>query len=236
MIGVEITMCVTSDVTSRESALILSDCYCRTCDIQLTKKVCTVDRIAMFAQPQFTVKGIAELDETCPPIAKICNVSSTPVITDVTLNDGKADISGTLDMRLLYLTDDDETPVYSSKAQLTFTHSVDSDGISEAKIECTAHITDCTFSIAGEKSVNIKANLTLTLKLICGEKADIVEEIRTTEAQPAKRAPIVIYFVQSGDTLWSVAKKYRVSPDEIAEINSLDSSQVLRPGTKLLIP
>lgn len=236
LIGVEITLCVTADVTSRDSAFILSDCFCRGCDIQLSKKVCTVDKIAEFIRPSFTVKGVSEIDENCPPAAKICNIAAMPVIDDIVLQDGKANVNGHLDMQILYLTDDDETPIYSTKLQMPFEHSVDTDDIQEAKIECTSHITGCSFSLADDRHINIKANILLSLKLICGEKVDIVEEIRTTEASPVKKAPIVIYFVQSGDTLWSIAKKYRVSPDEIAEINSLNPSHELSAGAKLLIP
>ncbi|MBQ7718341.1 MAG: DUF3794 domain-containing protein [Clostridia bacterium] len=236
LIGVEITLCVTADVTSRDSALVLSDCFCTVCDIELSKKVCTVDRIAGFFQPLFTVKGTAEIEEPCPPAAKICNITASPIIDDIELKDGKANVKGHLDMQVLYLTEDDETPVYSTKSKILFEQSVDADGIEEAKIECTAHMTGCSFSLADDRHINIKAAVSLSLKLICGEKVDVVEGIRTTESAPVKKAPIVIYFVQSGDTLWSVAKKYRVSPDEIAEINSLNPSQELSAGAKLLIP
>ena len=235
-IGVEITLCVSADVTGSESTLVLNDCYCRGCDIHLTKKVCTIDRIAAFLQPRFNVKGVAELDGDCPPIARICNVTATPSINDITLENGNADIKGVLDMCILYLTEDAGMPICSAKASVPFEHKADAVSVSDAKIECIAHLTDCSFSAANDRAVSVKASLALSLKIICGEKVDIVEEIRTSDAEPVKRAPIVIYFVQSGDTLWSVAKKYRVSADDIAEINSLDASKPLPAGAKLLIP
>jgi len=42
--------------------------------------------------------------------------------------------------------------------------------------------------------------------------------------------------VESGDTLTSIAKKYRVTPAAIADANGLDRSEALTPGEKLIIP
>jgi membrane-bound lytic murein transglycosylase D len=42
--------------------------------------------------------------------------------------------------------------------------------------------------------------------------------------------------VESGDTLTSIAKKYRVTPAAIAAANELDRAEALTPGEKLIIP
>ena len=42
--------------------------------------------------------------------------------------------------------------------------------------------------------------------------------------------------VESGDTLTSIAKKYRVTPAAIADANGLDRAEALTPGEKLIIP
>jgi membrane-bound lytic murein transglycosylase D len=42
--------------------------------------------------------------------------------------------------------------------------------------------------------------------------------------------------VESGDTLTSIAKKYRVTPGAIADANDLDRAEPLTPGEKLIIP
>lgn len=236
MIGVEISLTVTIDVTSRDSAVLLSDCYCKECNIDLVKRVCTIDHIAAFLTPQVPVRGNITLGDDAPSASKIYSVSAVPDINDVTLENGKAVISGMLDANVLYLTDDSEMPIHSYRAQIPFTHEEDAEGITDAAIECSAHLTDCSYSLADSRNINVKASLSLTLKLICGEKVDVVESIQTSECENTQRAPIVIYFVQNGDSLWSIAKKYKTTINEIAEINGIDASLPLIAGTKLLIP
>jgi membrane-bound lytic murein transglycosylase D len=43
------------------------------------------------------------------------------------------------------------------------------------------------------------------------------------------------YAVAKGDTLYSIAKKYSISVDELRELNQLDQSQMLQPGQRLRV-
>jgi hypothetical protein len=47
--------------------------------------------------------------------------------------------------------------------------------------------------------------------------------------------PIKTHIVQSGENLWKIARKYRVSIDVLRKANHLESDKLL-PGKKLVIP
>ena len=47
---------------------------------------------------------------------------------------------------------------------------------------------------------------------------------------------LVIYFVQNGDTLWKIAKKFRSTVDQIAKINNIEDENKIDVGQKLYIP
>ena len=53
---------------------------------------------------------------------------------------------------------------------------------------------------------------------------------------PAATAKETSHEVQSGQSLWSIAKRHGVSVDAIRERNALDESSPIRPGQKLRIP
>lgn len=56
-------------------------------------------------------------------------------------------------------------------------------------------------------------------------------------AEPvADVTPATTYVVMSGDSLWTIAKKSRLTVAEIAAANNLKTSAVLQPGQKLIIP
>lgn len=52
--------------------------------------------------------------------------------------------------------------------------------------------------------------------------------------KPTETKPMVVYMVQEGDSLWSIAKKFKSTVDSIKQTNQIDDS-VLMPGEKLLI-
>ncbi len=59
----------------------------------------------------------------------------------------------------------------------------------------------------------------------------------TLVAEPVKDVtPMTTYTVKSGDNLWNVAKRNKLSVQELAGANSLKTSVVLQPGQKLIIP
>lgn len=49
-------------------------------------------------------------------------------------------------------------------------------------------------------------------------------------------APVSSYTITRGDSLWSVAKKHRLTVAELAKANSLPTNATLQPGKKLIIP
>ena len=44
------------------------------------------------------------------------------------------------------------------------------------------------------------------------------------------------YVIKKGDTLWNIAKKYRTTIDEIANLNKIEDVNRLQIGQRLLIP
>ena len=56
-------------------------------------------------------------------------------------------------------------------------------------------------------------------------------EQKTSKARPV---PMVVYIARSGDSLWSVAKKFKTTAEAITQLNHLDGGDP-EPGRKLLI-
>ncbi len=60
----------------------------------------------------------------------------------------------------------------------------------------------------------------------------MIHPVRAQEDQPDQP----IYIVQSGDTLWNIARRFHVSYQELLQENDLTEDSPIHPGEKLVIP
>ena len=57
-----------------------------------------------------------------------------------------------------------------------------------------------------------------------------------TEEIPAKAPTIRTHIIREGDTLWDIARLYRISLEDLQALNAIQSEYTLRPGQTLKIP
>ena len=46
---------------------------------------------------------------------------------------------------------------------------------------------------------------------------------------------MVVYFVKPNDTIWKIAKKYKISQESLIRINDLENPDLIYPGDKLYV-
>lgn len=63
------------------------------------------------------------------------------------------------------------------------------------------------------------------------------QQILIPKGSPSKPpADTEVYIVKKGDTLYSIAKAFNVSVEDITKLNNLSNPELIYPGQKLLIP
>jgi membrane-bound lytic murein transglycosylase D len=65
------------------------------------------------------------------------------------------------------------------------------------------------------------------------DRSDVVDSPATSPVQSANTQRKLRYTVRQGDSLYLIARKFRVGIDQIARWNNLDKNMILRPGQKL---
>lgn len=235
-IGVEVNLLTNINISGENTTTILSDCFCPECEISIKRSLRQIDRIEKTVAPQISIKGELYLDDEHPPISRICNISSKPVIEKVIHENNLVTIEGTLKINVLYITADISVPIYSFKGALPFSQSVNVDSCTDFMVDCSIHSENCSYTLSDEKTISIRATEKASVKIICNDTVSLIDDISVSECSKKVLPPIVIYFVQPEDTMWSVAKKYKTSVDKITKCNNLSPVHTLTPGTKLVIP
>lgn len=234
--GIEIKLSACVNVCGEENISILSDCYGTSCDIAMTKKECSIDKIHSVLNPQIMIKGDIFTGEGAPAVARVCSISAKPSITSLSREDNLININGNLNVCILYITNEIERPVHVVRDNIPFSHTVNSDISSDFAADCSITLESISYTLPGDDAVSIRACANAAVKIICKEKINVIDDISFSECKAEKKSPIVIYFVQNGDSLWEIAKKYKTGMEKISALNSISASSILTPGMKLLIP
>ena len=84
---------------------------------------------------------------------------------------------------------------------------------------------------------NVECDLELTFKHSQKniKKINIIENIEKESSQSESDYKMYIYFVKSGDTIWEIAKKFKVCMSDIIKLNNLEDPNRLSIGDRLYI-
>lgn len=215
---------------------VVSDCYSVNENIDLSTKVINVPRKLSTVNYSDTIKTNVSVKENDPIIDKIYDVYSKAYIDSVTSKSGKLKICGVVDNYVMYLTLDNEAPIYCIKNEVEFCEEFDCDGNSGVEGDFVVEVTGSSYVLNSDNNVELRLNLSINGIVFTKEELNVVSDVKASEfKEKPENASITVYFVQNGDTLWDIAKKYLTTVDAITKINEISENEICT-GTRLLIP
>ncbi len=219
---------------------IVTDTYSPDYELNIKKDNYSVLTIKDSQKDSFSVNESILLKESYPQVLKVYNLDVNPVIETATPQKGFGIIEGYLDTKLLYLSSNDNLPVYSSCNKIPFSFKIENETIDAQSILDTNIALDHSgYIIRTDREIEIRASVKTDTKVLSEKNKSIISDIVLDEETPLKKenqSGITIYFCDEGEKLWDVAKRYRTTIDEIAKINSIDENIMLKKNQKLIIP
>jgi len=165
------------------------------------------------------VEGNMTMPANSPYIARILT-SSGAHITGVNIGctDGKVTVEGVLATTVVY--ECEEKQIHSHVAEVPFNTTIRVEGIgSRFNIHATASVISCY--VKGRRGKELMVDAKLGVSIVASETitTDLTTEITIGEAKIRDESAIVIYMVESGETLWDIAKRISMSTTEIVRQN-----------------
>ena len=98
-------------------------------------------------------------------------------------------------------------------------------------------VTDTSFQLYRSNEVEWKTEVNFQTMVFCNEKEYMVTDAEFTPftaEEIQNRYSVIGYVSEEGDTLWSVGKRFHLSPEEVAAGNDLEE-EVIPKGKMLLL-
>jgi LysM repeat protein len=86
-----------------------------------------------------------------------------------------------------------------------------------------------------KNEVIVKLNLNIESSKSKTQKLKMVSNVNCKEASNNNDYSVVVYFIKPEDTLWKIAKNFRVTVDSLIKVNELENPDIIYPGDKLYI-
>jgi hypothetical protein len=225
---------------ARKSVEVLTDAYSPRTRLGLEKQALRLEDITVENRSQVNIKDTLVLEDDSPEIAEVFNVLSKPVLTECKLYDDKVVIEGLVNSDVLYLANDSEQPVFCQRQETPFKHTIDCKGTRpEMGYEVDLDVEHCSYSMLSANEVEFRLALGVAFKGVDPVEIPLIAKVTETppdEKRVATQPSMIIYFLQPGDTLWKVAKKYYTTVADIERVNNLSDHDALLAGQQIIIP
>ncbi|MBR5155498.1 MAG: DUF3794 domain-containing protein [Clostridia bacterium] len=214
----------------------IEDAYSLCNPVELKKTLYSVEQLVANCSNQTTVKEPVSVPDYLPEIYRLCDYSANPSIESVSVDKDEVTVSGYINCNFLYLSEDSANPASCFSHILPFTQHFDVVGATQNSVcEAKAEMEHISCTISSGRCLEVRAIVSTSIKVVEPTSVELVSEINCDDETALPKMPSMsVYFIQKGDSLWSIAKKYRTSPDKILSANG-ENPDSLKPGKCIYI-
>ncbi len=238
-IKVDADICAALSVFEEVGTDYISDIYSPDYEINVSSSDISVLELVDTMSTQCIVNNTIRAREG-DLIQKVYSMDTNAYVENTTVGDNFISVGGIVNADVLYMSDRGEMKSISQK--LPFECNLPTDRKYDKSITKLNAVVDAghsSYSIDGAMGVNVRAVLKVSANLISDKTITVINDIEFDEGakiDKSNQAGITVYFVQNGDSLWDIAKRYHTTESEISGINKLEDGSSLAIGQQLLIP
>lgn len=200
----------------KENITLLNDAYTtQGDDLRLTAREVRYRVEDDAVQAAESGKTMLMLPEGSPAVRGVLCAFASPVITGREQIGGRLTVEGMLEVTLLYMTDDSDAPVAVFQEEpFRITFAAQAGEGDSLTLTCG----DVDVSAITSDRVEMKYIMHLAVSGVQTDGVRLVTDVLPV-ATEAPEGSIVLYFTQPGESLWDIARRYRVPVKGIRELN-----------------
>lgn len=219
---------------------VIADAFLPSYDVRLTGDAQTVFRPLKTGNGALSATAALKFDPQDKP-GKVTDARMTAAFDRWECRDGRLHLDGTLEISLICAC---EGGKYLPLTQTVPLHW-DTDAASLPDSASLLVQTDCR--IAGQNTridptantVICDAELSIFFSAAAKETHTIPRALTLppdAKPYPTIKEPLIFCYPEKGESLWDIAKRYRIPPQTLCKTNGIDPSAELIPGKPLVIP
>lgn len=209
---------------------IVSDAYSTACPVRLEMKRLNTSHLTAIQRDNATVRETFDLPSE--GVNNIIDIWCEAAPISESCENGATRITGRMMIYMLAKDDSGIVSFYERPADFNLDYDDDCTSVSSDMA-----VERVDYSLTGAGQVEIRAQMNIVRRCFSDDSITAVSSVMVDEnaAFPSEKAALKIYFANSGESVWEVAKACHTSMDAVMEENSL-GGDVLTKDTMLLVP
>jgi len=238
VLDLEADVQIEATLNRMEQKEFIVDAYSPSCSLSLETKKIALDQIIGKNSSNTMIKETLEVPSGKRNIDKIFSLNGKVFLTDSMLSDGKNHIEGVAAVTVLYMPPGKDVEAQSFSQEIPFRHTLDIEGAtSDMEVETELYIDDIDYNLINPDQLEVRLNIGASSTVKKKVEKEILINVEDTgeRIDISKKPSITIYFIQPGDTLWKIAKRYHTTVEELMNANEIEDPNRLVPGERLFI-
>lgn len=237
-IGLDMTVDIMMRVYEEEETELITDIY------GVAKEVCaqtyesSLRRLLSKVTGKMKVADRIHAGKGSAPILQLLHSEGSVTMEQQQMVERGILVQGSLNVKVMYITGDDETPYGTAQAQIPYEYTLEVPGIApEDMSRVQARMEQLQVTMLDGEEMDVKAVLSFHTTVFQMLPMNLIQQVNVADLDRAKQGNLpgmIIYMVKQGDNLWNIGKKYYVPVERLRSMNGLSSDE-LKPGQKLLI-
>lgn len=237
-IGLELAMDLSIHVYADEKMELVTDLYGVTKEIETQSHSVGLRRLLSKVTGKCKVTDRIRTENGAPPVLQLVHSEGKVLQEGQEVSGDGIQLTGWLQVKVMYITGDDENPYSATQAQIPYQYHLEVPGIkSEDMKKITAQVEQLQVTMLDGEEMDVKAVLSFETTVFQAIPVELISQVTVSEPDSAKMSELpgmVIHVVKAGDNLWNIGKRYYVPVDLLRDLNDLKTDE-LQPGQKLLI-
>ena len=213
---------------------VIFDAFCTKHVVDTKGKRIQFKKLTSNLKERFMCKKTLEFSENT--FGSIIDMWCDNKVGQTKIVNGQLSLNGTTIINLL-VCDGDNQPQYYERS-VDFEYNNNLKDVSESSVAEAEIITSsCAYTVINETKLEIMVELCVVSQIYSVHDVEVIvsAEVNCEKETLRKKSPIVMYYANSGEKVWDIAKSYNADCLDVINVNKIDGD-TLKTSSLLLIP
>lgn len=229
----ESKMCISVKVSCDNDLPVIYDAFNTEAPIKTELTPVAFKKLESTFSERYLCKKTLEFSENS--FGSVIDMWCEDKINGVKISEGNLISYGTVVICLLLRDAEGEPQYYERAVDFEYKHGIENNALG-LTAEVVAETASKAYTIQGDNKLEVRIELLISVLFFKTTNKNVVTMVEADDEGelPQKKAPFVVYFADSGETVWDIAKRYNSSCEDIVSANKLEGDTIKNPCTVII--